>query len=525
MKRNGVDPASKQFQDMQANVYKATGKLMDMKAELKDVETNSGGAAEGLKGTNDAVNSIDRNKAWSNVSEGIGKVADTLERGAKAAINFGKRILSSFKDSAEWADDLKTLSDQTGYSVDELQRMDKVSHLVEADAETIANAMNRMKKAATTEGGVKSIEETLGLSLNGKSADDLFWEVGDALLNLGDEFDKEAAATKIFGRSWHELLPLFKTGREAYNKMLEEQTVLTDEQVDKLAKGDDAIKEMENEIQQLKNEFWSENADKITELLQWLIDNKDSVVTAVEAIGIAFGTLKLAELAGNIGKFVSGLQTLGVLKNETSTQTTTTTGGTGANWATGWLDKLGMAGASGFMWRETQRLREFFDSALGGLSAKEQQEAALLQTLGISQEELNHWGDQHLNENPMSWTGRGHSFGDEEIEAKQVTVISDDITHRDRRPSSNSYFEGGEYYDKSLDRMAAVAEQTSANEIQSNSEVTAALGNLQGLPAAMAAAVQAGMASVTIVVNESAVGAIGKRVGKQLGSGLRQMVK
>ena len=102
-------------------------------------------------------------------------------------------------------------------------------------------------------------------------------------------------------------------------------------------------------------------------------------------------------------------------------------------------------------------------------------------------------------------------------------MISDDITHRDRR--SQSSFEGGEYYDRSLDRMAAVAEQTSANEIQSNSEVTAALGNLQGLPAAMAAAVQAGMASVTIVVNESAVGAIGKRVGKQLGSGLRQMVK
>lgn len=527
MKTKGVDPASKEFQTMQANVYKATAKLTDLKVELKDVETNSGGAAENLKSTNDAINSIDKNTAWKNVADGIGKITDTLERGAKAAVSFGKRILSSFKDSAKWADDLKTLSDQTGYSVDELQRMDKVAHIVEADAETIAGAMNRMKKAATTDGGVKAIEETLGLSLNGKNADDLFWEVGDALLNLGDEFDKEAAATKIFGKSWHELLPLFKTGQEAYNKMLEEQTVLTDEQVDKLAKGDDAIKEMENEIQQLKNEFWSENADKITDLLQWLIDNKDSVVTAVEAIAVAFGGLKLAEMGANIMKLVNGFKTLGLLGGGKAASAAAASSAGAAGTATAGGAAMGVGGALAGVLLGYPMLKRIAEEGTDWLNpwssyydSKNGKHAQVLDTIGGA-------GTSDIYERLLHPTeigvSAGKSFAPEEIEAKQVTVISDDIVHRDRR--SQNTFEGGEYYDRSLERMAAVAEQTSANEIQSNSEVTAALGNLQGLPAAMAAAVQAGMASVTIVVNESAVGAIGRKVGKQLGSGLRQMVK
>ena len=95
--------------------------------------------------------------------------------------------------------------------------------------------------------------------------------------------------------------------------MLEEQTVLTDEQVDKLAKGDDAIKEMENEIQQLKNQFWSDNADKITGLLQWLIDNKDKVVTALTVIGGGFAALKMAEFAASLGQAMDGFKKLGLL--------------------------------------------------------------------------------------------------------------------------------------------------------------------------------------------------------------------
>ena len=59
---------------------------------------------------------------------------------------------------------------------------------------------------------------------------------------MGEAFDKEAAAQQIFGRSWRELMPLFMTGRDEYEKMLAEQNVLTEDQVQSLAEADDALK-------------------------------------------------------------------------------------------------------------------------------------------------------------------------------------------------------------------------------------------------------------------------------------------
>ena len=78
---------------------------------------------------------------------------------------------------------------------------------------------------------------------------------------------------------------------------------------------------------------------------------------------------------------------------------------------------------------------------------------------------------------------------------------------------------------ENIARMTQTLEDSFAGQQQSNSEVTAALGNLEGLPAAMSAAVQAGMANVTIVISEGAVGAIGRRAGRTFGNALQALVK
>ena len=67
--------------------------------------------------------------------------------------------------------------------------------------------------------------------------------------------------------------------------------------------------------------------------------------------------------------------------------------------------------------------------------------------------------------------------------------------------------------------------QSAAGQAQSNSEVAAAITGLTGLPAAMSAAVQAGMANVTIIISEGAVGAIGRRAGKTFGNAVQALVK
>ena len=63
------------------------------------------------------------------------------------------------------------------------------------------------------------------------------------------EFQKEEAAQKVFGRGWKELIPIFTAGQEKYNSLLEEQEVLTNDQVNALGKADDAFKQIQQQVE------------------------------------------------------------------------------------------------------------------------------------------------------------------------------------------------------------------------------------------------------------------------------------
>ena len=342
MKRNGVSASSTEFQRMQQQVMQARSKLMEISASMKGAEGNA-------RDLGTEVGKIGKGVAWDNVAEGIGKITSQLESGARAAINFGKRLINSARGSTGLADEIKTAVDKyedMGLTADSYQRMVKVAEFIDTPVDAILTARSRMAKALTTDKGVKNMEEVLGISLNGQNSVDLFWETGEALMNMGESFDKEAAAQNLFGRSWRELRPLFKAGREEYERMLSEQTVLTDEQIDKLGKADDAIKSVEQEIQQLKAQFWAENADTITDVLGWVVENKDSVVAALGAIGIAFGGLKITEMAANIGKVVSGLKELNLLRGVTATSTAAAAAGKAVTDATTTALTAGLSGGA-----------------------------------------------------------------------------------------------------------------------------------------------------------------------------------
>lgn len=322
MADNG-DSSSKAYNKMAENLLKAQTKLTNMETELQNVGKES-------KSADTELRNIGKNITWSNVSEGLKKITDQLESGARAAINFGKRIARSAMDSTSWADDI--LSRAASYDVDAetLQRMENVAAYIDTDVDTIIKAKDKL---ANSKG---SLPELLGITTDGKSVDDLFWETGEAIMNLAEASDKSAIAQKVFGKSWRELLPLFTAGRETYEEMIDNQNVLTNEQVENLGRADDAIQSFKQQIELMKNEFWADNADKITELLQWLIDNKDGVVTALMGIAGAFGAIKITQFASSLTQVIDGFKTLGFLGGTGATGTggtpvvaPTGTGGTG----------------------------------------------------------------------------------------------------------------------------------------------------------------------------------------------------
>jgi len=328
MKKNGVSPASSEFQKMEQNLAKAQSKMVDIQTNIKEVESGASGAKTETKGMNTELKKIGKGVAFENVTSGLKTITEKLESAGRAAVNLGKKLVSSAKDSTGWADDVLTRATKWGVDAETVQQMDNVARLIDTDAEAIVTAWDKIAKSA----GNGKLEELLGIDTAGMSADDAFWAAGEALMALSDTMDDlelDDTARKIFGTGWRDLLPLLKAGRQEYEQLLSEQNVLTNEQVENLGKADDELQKMELEVQRLKNEFWAENSQTIINLLQWLVDNKDTVLTALTVIGGGFAALKIGEFALNLQKTVSGFKDLLGLAGK-GAETAAETGGSSA---------------------------------------------------------------------------------------------------------------------------------------------------------------------------------------------------
>ena len=463
---------------------------------------------------NSELKNIGKGVGWDEVTHGLGNIISQLENGARAAINFGKKIADSAMGSTGWADDILHLAQVYGTDAETIQKMKNVSEFIETDLETIMNAQSRLAK------NKDSLPELLGFSADGMTVEQAFWKAGEAIQGMTDEFQKEEAAQKVFGRGWKELIPLFSAGQEEYNRQLAETDVLTNAQVEALGKADDSFKEIQQQVELMKNQFWAENADKLTELLQWLIDNKDGVVTAVGAIGVAFGGLKLAEMALNVGKLIDGFQKLGVLKGAGEA------GAAGASGATSAAGGLGMAGLGGL-------------AGLGLIGAS----AAWAVDRRINHADLVRGTDENL-------AARTQGVNDllRDYILAQRAAESDDILEKSEEEVDAIFAKVQETYDaligaeggkdalqaysdwrqenalgnmdwelpEAIDKMNQAAEELtggSDKQKQSSSEMSTAANTLKGMPAEVYDAILKGFSNVKIYID-----------GQQAGSALTPYV-
>ena len=373
MTSNGVDKASKAFQDMQRQLLEAKGGIIDTETAMQGLVEAGDDASNNVSEMNSQLKQIGKGVSFENVTNGIGKITDSMEKAFQKAIQLGKAIVKEVLGAGSWADDLATRSTYYGISEEALQRMEKTATLIDTPVEAIINAQKRLKKETAARG-----QETMGafaaLGINpddAKDAEDLFWRTGEAIMRMGDEFEQEAYAQKLFGRSWNELIPLFQAGRKEYDELNESWNVVPQEQLDALKEMDDQYQRLNNELQTVKmtflgsiapaltgvmgtitnllekfNEYLAspegqaamqqlgetisklvedlvnvdpdavvngiaEAINSISDGLNWVKENKDLVVNAIKAVAGAFALLKAGELAINIWKVVDGLKHLG----------------------------------------------------------------------------------------------------------------------------------------------------------------------------------------------------------------------
>ena len=166
-------------------------------------------------------------------------------------------------DVAAQVDDYITQSAITGVPTEMLQAWDYAAPLIDTDAETIKGAMTKITQAmGDAAGGSESAKEkfsALGVSIvdettgNLRSAEEVFYDVIDALGEMGAGTERNAAAMDLMGKSAQELNPLIDAGSEAlkqYGAEAEAAGYILDEyQIQKLGAVDDAYQKLQLTIE------------------------------------------------------------------------------------------------------------------------------------------------------------------------------------------------------------------------------------------------------------------------------------
>ena len=344
MADRGVDRSSKAYQDMYRNMLQAKGAMLDTQTEMDKIGDSASEAADDTKDLNDEVKNIGKQVSFETVTSGINKITDSMEKAAKTAYKVGSAIVKEVLGVGTWADDINTRSKVLGVSPEELQAMEKTARLIDTDAETIIKARQKLaKNIGSGNKNAASALEALGISGNG-NMEDVFWAAGEAIMKLSDETEQEARANDLFGKSWHDLIPLFDAGREEYEKMNSSWNVMSEEQLKQLNEMDDEYQKLQIAVEDLKKEALSNLAEpmkealtainellgnvsewlksdsgkevvgnvvsKIKEAAEWLVNNKEGVVAALGAIVAGWAGLKLTGGALQILQLVNGLNAL-----------------------------------------------------------------------------------------------------------------------------------------------------------------------------------------------------------------------
>lgn len=376
MQKKGVDRASKAYQDLYRQMLQAKGELIDTQNAMNGVAEAGDSAASGVDEMNNQLKRVGDGVSWQNVTNGLSKVTDGLAGAAKKALNLGRKIADAMLGAGSYADDLKTRASVYGLSVEDLQRMDKTANLIDTSVESIVSSQKKLKKGigSADKGVMGAFAELLGKGYNPqkKGFEQAFWDAGEAIMKFTNEEEKEVYAQRLFGRSWNELIPLFEAGREEYEKTNASWKVLSEDQINDLAKIDDEYQKLQANIESLKLELLSnfaepfsqlmvtinEQVDKISEWVaspegkaaiqqfvdavkggfEWVTEHSGDIVTALGAIAGGFALLKMGEFAMSVGQAVAGLRNLlhlGGGGDGSGGTSTTPTVGTGSGIGTG----------------------------------------------------------------------------------------------------------------------------------------------------------------------------------------------
>lgn len=153
------------------------------------------------------------------VSKTTGEWADKTRGLSMAAGAAAGGLLANAFAASKTADDYNTLARNTGFTVEELQKMKYASDFVDVSFEAMTGSVTKLTKNMSS--GSEAFE-TLGVSItdaNGNMRDvtDVWYDVLGALSQVENETERDALAMTLFGKSAMDLSGIIDDGGEALN--------------------------------------------------------------------------------------------------------------------------------------------------------------------------------------------------------------------------------------------------------------------------------------------------------------------
>lgn len=201
MEEAGItDENRAQYEALQREIVKTEAALKDAKTAQDNFNVSIESAKAKLSAVGDAASTV------SQKTKGLSTAAAGLVGGITA---LGMKSL-------ETADDLMTLSQQTGISTDELQKMQYASEMVDVDVSVMTGSLAKMKKQLSTVSGEEKFT-ALGIATrdaNGafRETTDIFYDVLGALSQIPNETERDLVAMDIFGKSADSLAGIIDDG-------------------------------------------------------------------------------------------------------------------------------------------------------------------------------------------------------------------------------------------------------------------------------------------------------------------------
>lgn len=284
--------ADKRTMQWQASLNNAEAELNNLNNQVDENKQKIADSSKEMGNLGDVVNGLtsklgiqlpDGMKSSMNAMGSLDAQSLALAGGfaavAAAIVKVEKAMISMTKESAAFADNIITLSMQTGQSTQQLQEFAYASELIDVSVDTLQGSLtkltNNMQDTMNGTGNAKASFDKLGVSVinavdgSMRSANDVFYETIDALGQVKNETERDAMSMDIFGRSAQDLNPLIIQGSKTLKEYADEAHnvgyVLDDEALSALGAVDDAYQRLQKTQEGVKNQLSAEFAPYLEE--------------------------------------------------------------------------------------------------------------------------------------------------------------------------------------------------------------------------------------------------------------------